>query len=156
MEPLFETKTKCTENQYKKFYKAVLGKQHLEVWIVVLEISSLITFAITHKIFYLLQMILFPIFIYAFLEIARKKEFNSNNTIRNVESEFAFYENYFEEKTKYGEAKIEYRMLHRIIETKDNMYLMIAKSQGYILIKENMPKGLVEFINSKKVYNNNK
>ena len=95
-------------------------------------------------------MILFPIFFHIFIEWARKKEFNSNKAIKNVESEFAFYEDYFEEKTKSGEAKIEYKMLHKIIETKENMYLMIGKSQGYILIKEKMPNGLVEFINSKK------
>lgn len=47
---------------------------------------------------------------------------NSNKAIQNMESEFAFYEDYFEEKTKYGEAKVEYKMLHEIIETKDNMY----------------------------------
>lgn len=150
MEPLFKTKTKCTEEQYKKFYKAVLKTQHLAVWIVVLEISSLVVFIITQKIFYLLEMVLVPLFIYIFIEMARKKEFDSNKTIRNVESQFIFYEDYFEEKTEYGEAKIEYKMLHKIIETKDNMYLMIAKSQGYILIKEDMPKGLIEFINSKK------
>lgn len=152
MEPVFKTKMKCTEEQYKKFCKAVLKAQHLEVWIIILEIAALITFAITKKFFYLLEMILFPILFYVFIKVARDKEFNSNKAIKNVESEFTFYEDYFEEKTKYGEAKIEYKMLHKIIETKDNMYLMIAKSQGYILVKKDMPKGLEEFIKNKAKY----
>lgn len=150
MEPLFKTKTKCTEEQYKKFYKAVLKARHLGISIIVLELVFLIGLIIWRKLHYLLIMILFPIFFYIFTKDERKKEFNSNKTIQNVESEFVFYEDYFEEKTKSGEAKIEYKMLHKIIETKENMYLMIGKSQGYILIKEKMPNGLVEFINSKK------
>lgn len=150
MEPLFKTKTKCTEEEYKKFYKAGLKVQHLEIWIIVFEIYSLIALVIYKKIIYLLNMIVFPIFFYIFIEVVRKKEFDSNKAIQNVESEFVFYEDYFEEKTKYGETKVEYKMLYKVIETKDNMYLMIGKSQGYILIKENMSKGLIEFINNKK------
>ncbi|MCI9038470.1 MAG: YcxB family protein [Clostridia bacterium] len=149
MEPLFKTKTKCTEEQYKKFYKAVLKARHLGISIIVLELVFLIGLIIWRKLHYLLIMILFPIFFYIFTKDERKKEFNSNKTIQNVESEFVFYEDYFEEKTKYGEAKVKYKMLYKVIETKDNVYLMIGKSQGYILIKENMPKGLLEFINNK-------
>ena len=149
MEPLFKTKTKCTEEQYKKFYKSVLKARHLGISIIVLELVFLIGLIIWKKFNYLLIMILFPIFFYIFTKDERKKEFNSNKTIQNVESEFVFYEDYFEEKTKYEEAKVNYKMLYKVIETKDNVYLMIGRSQGYILIKENMPKGLLEFINNK-------
>ena len=55
-------------------------------------------------------------------------------------------------KRKQNMGKQKYKMLHKIIETKDNMYLMIGKSQGYILIKEKMSKELVEFIKNKAKY----
>ena len=152
MEPVFKTKTKCTEEQYKKFYKAVLKAQHLRISILILELSFLLASILWRNLICLLVVILFPTFFYIFAEVERKKEFNSNKAIQNMESEFAFYEDYFEEKTEYGEAKVEYKMLHKIIETKDNMYLMIGKSQGYILIKEKMSKELVEFIKNKEKY----
>ena len=106
MEPLFKTKTKCTEEQYKKFYKAVLKAQHLGISILIIELSLLLASIVWRNLISLLVVILFPIFFYIFIEKERKKEFNSNKAIQNVESEFAFYEDYFEEKTEYGEAKI--------------------------------------------------
>lgn len=149
MEPLFKTKTKCTEEQYKKFLKAVLKEQHLGISIFILELLFLLASILWKNLICLLVVILVPMFFYIFFKEEIKKEFNSNKAIQNVESEFAFYEEYFEEKTEYGEAKVEYKMLYKVIETKDNVYLMLGKNQGYILIKENMPKGLLEFINNK-------
>ena len=43
-------------------------------------------------------------------------------------------------------VKREYEKLYKIIETETNFYLMISKTQGFVLVKNNMPEGLVEFI----------
>ena len=58
---------------------------------------------------------------------------------------------YFTEENSYGNTKLEYSKLHKIIETKTNFYLMIAKNQGFILIKENFPEGLEEFLRNIKI-----
>ena len=59
---------------------------------------------------------------------------------------FEFYEDYFEESHEVGNATIPYDKLDAVIETKTHFYLMIAKNQGYMLAKENMPDGLESFI----------
>ena len=64
---------------------------------------------------------------------------------------FEFYNDYFTETNEYGNTKLEYNKLHKIIETKTNFYLMIAKNQGFILVKENFPEGLEEFLRNIKI-----
>ena len=62
---------------------------------------------------------------------------------------YHFYDSFLEEKNFTGCAKYEYNQLYKIRETKTNFYLMIARNQAYILIKENFPDGLAEFLREK-------
>ena len=64
---------------------------------------------------------------------------------------FEFYDTYFIETNEYGNTKLEYSKLHKIIETKTNFYLMLAKNQGFILVKDNFPEGLDEFLRNIKI-----
>lgn len=157
MEPIFRTTMKWTIEEYKKFYRAILREYSVAGFILGIILIDIIVFIIGIVIqkYYILivvisSLILFPIYFYIVMKSEIEKEYNSSNVINNVESEFMFYEDYFIEKTKFGETKVEYTILYKIIETKDNMYLMLGKNQGYALIKEKMPKELKEFIISKK------
>ena len=73
------------------------------------------------------------------------------SALQNAEVNFEFYNDYFTETNEYGNTKLEYNKLHKIIETKTNFYLMIAKNQGFILVKENFPEGLEEFLRNIKI-----
>lgn len=44
---------------------------------------------------------------------------------------FDFYDTYFTETTQNGETRLEYNKLYKIIETKTNFYLMIAKKSRF-------------------------
>ena len=66
--------------------------------------------------------------------------------MKDLEVDFEFYNDYCVYKCKLGETKIEYKDLYKIIETKTNFYLMIAKNQGIILKKENCNEELQKFV----------
>ena len=74
----------------------------------------------------------------------------TSNKKRPIARSKKFYSDFVSWHHKLGDNKIEYKDLYRIIETKDNNYLMIAKNQGLILKKENCSKELQEFLNKKK------
>lgn len=152
MEPLFKTETKCTYEEYAKFYKVALSSYHLWVILVIFGVISLIAGIITKKSDYFAYLftdiILIPIIYFAF-KFAIKKEYNSNKAIHDSVSTFLFYEDYVIEKTKFGEQKVEYKLFYNTIETIDNFYLMMGKNQGYILIKSNMSDDLIKFLRNK-------
>ena len=58
----------------------------------------------------------------------------------------------FTETNPYGTTTLEYAKLHKIVETKTNFYLLIAKNQGYILTKSTFPMGLDEFLRNIKLW----
>ena len=95
--------------------------------------------------------ILYPFIFILIKNNSVKRVFQSNKIVQNQEITYKFYEDYFEEKHDAGESKIPYEKLDSIIETKTNFYLMIAKNQGYMLTKENMPEGLEAFIKNIKI-----
>ena len=62
--------------------------------------------------------------------------------------DYRFYEKYFVKIFGGSEEQFEYEKLHKIIETKTNFYLMLNRTQGFVLVKDNMPQGLAEFFKS--------
>ena len=95
--------------------------------------------------------IFYPILIWFLHNRQVKKVFSTNKALQNAVAEFEFYDTHFTETNIYGGATLEYSKLYKIIETKTNFYLMIAKNQGYILCKKNFPEGLDEFLRSIKI-----
>ncbi len=79
-----------------------------------------------------------------------KKTYDTNKSAQNVRIEYQFYEDYFAKHSTAGESKTEYNKLYKIIETKTRFYLMMGNNGGYILVKENFPDGLEEFLRRKK------
>jgi len=150
MEMLYKTTTKYTLEEYKKYNKALLKDNNFYRKLVILEILILLLGILSGNvkdiIFSIMVAILFPVTLFIILDINIKKVFNSNKVTQNVDVYFEFYEDCFIEKHENGESKIEYSKLDKIIETETNVYLMIAKNQGYMLLKENFPNGLSEFL----------
>ncbi len=100
--------------------------------------------------FLIIFALIYPILFLITRNMGVKRVFNSNKVLQNAVVEFKFYEDHFEETNPSGTSNITYDKLNEIIETKTNFYLMIAKNQGYIVIKQNAPEGLIELIQSKK------
>ena len=143
MESLYHTTTKNTFEEYKK-YVLTLQKKRLILTISLLAIFFCIVGYFTKYTLFYVAVI--PFFEYFSVVRPLKKLYYSNKLAIDAVLDYDFYDTYFTKKSVAGEDKIEYDKLAKIIETKTNFYLMIALNQGYMLKKEGMPKGLVEFI----------
>lgn len=150
MEPLYKTYSKCTLEEYKKFNKALLINSKYYLKIAIYEIIVLILAILLQNMFLLIFLIIYPILLFLIRNKNIKKVFDSNKITVDMDVNYEFYDDYFIVKQKMGEAKVEYSQLNSIIETKDNLYLMIAINQGYMLKKSNFPDGLENFLKSKE------
>jgi len=149
MDCLFETSTKYTMEEYKKFNFALIKKRHYILVSIIAVVMIIASGILLHNYFLIFFGIIYPVLFYVAMQMGVKRVFNSNKLMQNMEVFYEFYEEYLVEKHDGGEAKVPYEKLSEVLETKTNFYLMIAKNQGFMLAKENMPEGLAEFIRSK-------
>ena len=115
------------------------------------EIFVILFGVLSRNLFLFIFAVIYPLILFAIQENNIKKVFNSNKIVQNIDVHYEFYENYLMEKNENGEMKVEYSKLDEIIETKTNFYLMVAKNQGYMISKADMPSGLDEFIRKIKI-----
>lgn len=152
MDCLFETKTVLTEEEYIRYNLAVTKKMRRArdiiygAMILVMLLESVLLRAPVPAIAAAILGLLWLAVVRPLNIRAIKKTFASNKLMKDEEATFLFYETYFVEKTERGEGRVPYDRLDTIIETPQNMYLMIAKNQGYSLVKANFPDGLEEFL----------
>lgn len=146
MEPLFKTSTKFTLKEYEKFNYAILKKRHVVPILIIVIFLLILAGIIGESLFLVMFGIIYPFILFLIQKINVKKVYNSNKLIQDTDVSYEFFEDHFEQKHESGNATIPYDKLNEVIETKTNFYLMIAKNQGYMLLKENMPEGLQEFL----------
>ena len=150
MECLYKTTIKFTYEEYKKFNDAIMKKKYILIVLILACLFILIGVILLQNLVLIIFAIIYPFLFFLAKDIGVKKVFNSNSLLKDKEIFFEFYQDFFEIKHEAGDEKIPYDKLCDIVETKTNFYLMIAKNQGYIIKKDNMPEGLDEFIRSKK------
>jgi len=148
---LYTMNSKFTFEEYKKFNYALLKKRHHLLILAIYEIILALIGIGTGNMFIIVFTIIFPLILYWIQNRNIKKIYNSNKVVQNLDVIYEFYDTYFVEKSEHGEMKIEYSKFDEIFETKTNFYLMIAKNQGYMLPKSDMPSGLEEFIRNIKL-----
>ena len=147
MNPLFTTKSVFTYDEYKKFNWTLEGKKSFIYFAIICPI--IIVLGILAKSWiYITLGVAFPLIMLAMYKHGIRKNFNTNKAAQNLEAEFTFYDDKFIVKDARSEATLEYSKLYKAIFTKTNVYLMIAKNQGYMLTKKNFPEGLEEFLKS--------
>jgi hypothetical protein len=150
MDCLYKTTTKYTFEEYKKFNRAVMNRKYILVVSIIAVLMILTGGILLNNIFLILFAIIYPILFFGAAEIGVRRVFNSNKLIQNAEITYEFYNEYVIERHEGGEAKIPYEKLDKILETKTNFYLMIAKNQGFMISKENMSDEMMDFIRKKK------
>ena len=150
MEPLYRLTNKYTYEEYKKFNRAVMLKKKTLIATIIAVLLILIGGILLESLYLILFAIIYPIIFVLLMNVGVKRVYNSNKILQDLDVNFEFYDDCFVVKHEAGEAKIPYDKLNEIIETKTNFYLMIARNQGYMVLKENMPEGFEEFIRGKK------
>ena len=151
MESLYKTKTINTFEEYKRFSRVLMYKKRSIIIYALLAAFLILDGIVLDNMIFIVFAVVYPFIIWLLHNMQVKKVFNTNKALQNAEVNFEFYNDYFTETNEYGNTKLEYNKLHKIIETKTNFYLMIAKNQGFILVKENFPEGLEEFLRNIKI-----
>lgn len=162
---LYETNTKITIDEYKKYNKTLFKKVNFIRGLLALIVSILlVVFIILPKanlstietislfLAYFIGFVIAVLFLKLFQNISVKstyKKLNKNNP-DVLDMKLIFYKDYMIQKTKKNEYKVYYKDLYEILETRDNFYLMLSQNQGVIIIKENCNKKLIEFIEGLK------
>ena len=151
MESLYKTKTINTFEEYKRFSRVLMYKKRSIIIYALLAAFLILDGIVLDNMIFIVFAVVYPFVIWLLHNMQVKKVFETNKALQNAEVNFEFYNDYFTETNEYGNTKLEYNKLHKIVETKTNFYLMIAKNQGFILVKENFPEGLEEFLRNIKI-----
>lgn len=151
MNSLYKTTTKNTFEEYKKFSRKILLNKPTVIIYALVTAFLAIDGIILKNMYFIFFVILYPTVIWLLHTTQTKKVFKTNKVLQNTDVTYEFYETNFTETNPCGTTKIEYAKLYKIIETKTNFYLMIAKNQGFILCKKDFPNGLNEFLRNIKV-----
>ena len=151
MESLYKTKIINTFEEYKRFSRVLMYKKRSIIIYALLAAFLILDGIVLDNMIFIVFAVVYPFVIWLLHNMQVKKVFETNKALQNAEVNFEFYNDYFTETNEYGNTKLEYNKLHKIIETKTNFYLMIAKNQGFILVKENFPEGLEEFLRNIKI-----
>lgn len=157
-EPLYMAKTVITFREYLRFNVTVLSKLfHLPLIICSVFVIAILYQIVsngTSQLLVILVMYVLPLIIslmiliclYVFLTY---RGWKTNALMRDHENILRFYPDRIEVTEFTGNAVITYAQIFRKIETKSNIYLMIANNQGYILRKSECSAELLEFIGQK-------
>ena len=148
MNCLYTTTTNYSYDEYKRFSWNLLLKRSHIIFYIILELFILLLGCFMKNILLIVFAVIYPIMIFLLQNRQIKKVWTSNKVAQDMLVNFEFYDTYFVETDKSGNTKLDYSNLHKVIETKTNFYLLIAKNQGFILVKENMPEGLADFLKS--------
>ena len=152
MDYLYKTKTTNTFEEYKRFSMRLLFKKQSLIIYTLAAAICIFGGVVLEKPIFIIAAIVYPLLVWFLCYQQVKKTFNTNKPLQNTVAEFEFYDTYFTETNPYGTTTLEYAKLHKIVETKTNFYLLIAKNQGYILTKSTFPMGLDEFLRNIKLW----
>lgn len=154
---LFETKTILTYDVYRKFSFEAARKTKFavvlivyEVIVLLLAIASIIMKRYTIFIESVILLIIFPLLTYLIRIRAINKIYYSNKVALNQEYIIRFYPDCIVRITDNSTANFKYDQLYKVIESKENFYIMISANQGIPIIKSNCSPELIEFIRKLK------
>ena len=151
MNCLYKTSTTNTFEEYKRFSRVLMYKKRSIIIYALLAVFLIFDSIVLDNPMFMIFAVVYTILIWLLHNMQVKKVFKTNKTLQNAEVNFEFYDDYFVETNAYGTTTLEYTKLHKIIETKTNFYFMLAKNQGFILVKKNFPEGLDKFLRNLKI-----
>ncbi len=150
MDCLFKTKTTITYKEYKKFNHSIVFSKKIIILHIVMSILLIFCGIAFKAPFYILFLPLYFLILILLVNSDVKRSFSTNKILQNSDVNYDFYDTYFIATEASGLSTLNYEKLYKIIETKTNFYLMLAKNQGFILLKSEFPQGLTEFLQNIK------
>lgn len=145
MEPLFTTEFEYNYDEFKKFSWSLTGKP-LMILVICYSLLVLVLGIATISPVYITLGVLLPVLVFLLYSRKTKRVYKSNRMFDRLQRVYKFYDTYFVIEDAVNNATVDYSLINKAVFTKTNVYLMIAKNQGYMLLKSNFPEGLEAFL----------
>lgn len=154
----FEVETVRTYEQYEEFNKAIYENFYnvktkktilSVVYILLIIVLSLLKKYIEALVVVLIAgIIVFVAKIFINRDI--KNTYNINKLMQNAKIIYKFGSDKVEAHSPMGIEILEYSKMYKLIEIDTHFYMMIAKNMGFIVPKEKMTEGQIEFVRGLK------
>lgn len=145
MEPLFTTEFEYNYDEFKKFSWRLTGMP-LMILVICYSLLVLVLGIATISPVYITLGVLLPVLVFLLYSRKTKRVYKSNRMFDRLQRVYKFYDTYFVIEDAVNNATVDYSLINKAVFTKTNVYLMIAKNQGYMLLKSNFPEGLEAFL----------
>ena len=146
MDCLYTTSTVFTLEEYKKFIKEVSNRKQSNIVLAVVSAFLLVIGIVQKTPLMIALAIAYPGLMLLSQKLNVEKSYKNSLSMHDAKIDYRFYEDHFVKVFAESEEEYEYKKLHKIIETDTNFYLMLNKTQGFVLVKDNMPEGMAYFL----------
>lgn len=153
MKSLYRTATPITAEEFRKMSVATGNKNMLVSIVLVFEalMAGVLVAGIRQNNLSTIEMavvllVLMPLVAYFVPRFMLKRAYATNKSANNVIMTIWFYKNFFKVHSRGTTSLVRYGDLKRIIETKDNFYLMVDSNKIVIVVKRNCEPGLITML----------
>ena len=148
MNCLYESFTVFSFDEYKKFVEATSNQKRSNILLGIVSAILVIMGIVQKSPLLIVMAAVYPVLMRFSQKKALEKTYKRATAMHDARIDYRFYEDRFVKVFAENEEEYEYEKLYKITETETNFYLMISKTQGYVLVKDNMPEGLADFLKS--------
>ena len=149
--PLFQTQTTYTFAEYRRYSRALQNKVMHRPLVIAVMMACLVLLALlsddnSMRVAFLIVAVLTPLIFSLIGSRMEKKAYYANTAMQDVVLTYSFYPDHVETNNTLGFTTIPYDKLYRVVETPTNFYLLIARNQGMVIVKENCSAELIAFL----------
>lgn len=151
MEPLFQSQTKYTFDEYKKYNRLMLYKvRRVNKTIIMFEIILLVLAVVIRDLTYVAGALLVPLIFKLMFYLQEKHAYQKNPQLHDMVMTHRFYEDHIEQESKLGVVTIYHYQIRDVMETSTNYYLLTANNGTIMIVKENCSPQLLEYLEELK------
>ena len=153
---MYSTYTIYTRKEYMKFARVILtlrSKKNFLFLYIFLSIFEFFIlgnwsfFGVLIALIYGFLLLLVALILSLPVEILMfRRNWNTDKMMHNLRLDMTFNENDLKVNNLNGQSVINYDNIYEIIETKTRFYIMVSVNKGYIVVKDNCSKELIDRI----------
>lgn len=147
MEPLFQSQTEYTFDEYKKYNRLILYKvKRVNKTIIILEVILLILAVLTKDLTYVAGALAVPLIFKLMFHFQEKNAYRKNPQLHDMMITHRFYPDFIEQESKLGTVTVYHYQIQEVLETETNYYLMTANNGTLMIVKENCSTELLDYL----------
>ncbi len=147
MEPMFQSQTEYTFEEYQRYNREILyNVKNVNKTIFMFRILLLIVAVVTKELTYIAGALLVPIIFKATFTFQEKRAYKKNEKLHNMMMYYRFYEDYIEQESKLGTVTIFHYQISDVLETATNFYLLTANNGAIMIVKEQCTPELIDYL----------